>query len=67
MDKDSQEKFDKIVRMEPAALTAGDIEFLKVRRSYLTASDLERYGHLLDEPKAAEEEQQEEAAPKKKK
>jgi hypothetical protein len=47
MDTVSKEKFDKLVRMEPAALTPGDIEFLKVRQSYLTASDRERYADVL--------------------
>lgn len=65
MDSESQKQFDRIVRTEPAALSPGDIEFLKVRRSYLTASELERYGKLLGAPET--EEDTETAKPGKKK
>ena len=54
MDTKSQERFDKIVRTEPAALSSGDIEFLKARRSYLTAPDAERYAKVLGDSPDAE-------------
>jgi hypothetical protein len=53
--------------MEPEALSAGDIDFLKARRSYLTASDLQRYGKLLGKPDEETAPAEQESAPKKKK
>lgn len=47
MDQESQKIFDRIVRTEPGALSKGDVDFLKARRSYLTASDAARYAEVL--------------------
>jgi hypothetical protein len=36
-----------ILAKEPAALTPGDIEFLRARKSYLTPKQLETYAEQL--------------------
>jgi hypothetical protein len=51
MDPKSKEILDAILRKEPAALSEGDRDILRARRSYLTASDLERYAEILGTPK----------------
>ena len=53
MDKDSQAEFDRIVAIEPAALSEGDQAFLKARRDYLTAEQAEIFASILSEPKKA--------------
>ena len=67
MDSKSKENLDRILRVEPEALSPGDIEFLKARRSYLTASDLERYLKVLGPVSSDESQSAEPAKPAKKK
>jgi hypothetical protein len=50
MDPKSKEQFEEILRKEPAALTPGDVDFLKARASYLSEADVERYKSVLAEP-----------------
>jgi hypothetical protein len=52
---DFQEKLAEIVAKEPAALTPGDIEFLRARRSYLTAEQAQTYAAQLGESENMEE------------
>jgi hypothetical protein len=52
---DFQEKLAEIVAKESAALTPGDIEFLRARRSYLTPEQLETYKAQLSESEDQEE------------
>jgi hypothetical protein len=47
MDKKSQENFDRIARLEPAALSAGDIDFLRARQSYLTSDQKVKFAAAL--------------------
>jgi hypothetical protein len=55
MDTQSQQNFDRIVALEPAAWTAGDIEFMKAREAYLSADQRDQFGEVLgfEKPKAA--------------
>lgn len=55
MDDTSKKKLDEITAKEPAALTEGDIVFLKARRSYLTADQLTRYAEVLGQSDEEEE------------
>lgn len=52
MDDKSRENLDRILGVEPAALTEPDREFLQARRSYLTQDQRELYG--ITEPGAEE-------------
>ncbi|HEX8196347.1 MAG TPA: hypothetical protein VF571_09180 [Pyrinomonadaceae bacterium] len=36
MNKEAQDRFNELLKMDPNALTGADIEFLKARRDYLT-------------------------------
>lgn len=54
MDQQSKERLDEILRKEPAALTAGDLDFLKARISYLSESDIQRYKLVPTEEKRDE-------------
>jgi RNA binding exosome subunit len=65
MDNTSRAKFDEILRKEPAALTPGDREFLRARKSYLTVDQQKAYAEVLEvsepdedpvEPEASAEE-----------
>jgi hypothetical protein len=47
MEQTWQEKLNEILMKEPAALTPGDIEFLRARRSYLNADQLSQYAEVL--------------------
>ena len=54
-----EEALAEILKKEPAALTPGDIVFLRARRSYLSEAQLELYADALsdesdeDKPKKA--------------
>jgi hypothetical protein len=48
MDTESKKNFDRIVNLEPEALSEGDVVFLKARRSYLTKDEEEKFKDLLD-------------------
>jgi len=66
-----EERLAEILRKEPAALTPGDIEFLRARRSYLTSEHLGVYAEILGIAESAERSQaaeasQEAESPKKK-
>lgn len=43
-----EQKLADILTKEPAALTPGDIEFIRARRSYLDEKQLETFADLLD-------------------
>lgn len=54
MDQTWEQKLADILTKEPAALTTGDIEFLRARRSYLAPEQLSLYAEVLGEAKPAE-------------
>jgi len=43
-----QERLAEILKKEPAALTPGDIEFLRARRSYLNPEQAKLYADALE-------------------
>ena len=47
MQKPFEEVLKEIVQKEVEALTPGNIQFLKARRSYLTKEELKRYASVL--------------------
>jgi len=52
MDPESQKNFDRIVALEPAALSEGDITFLRARASYLSADQQAKFAEFLGESDA---------------
>ncbi|HKF48313.1 MAG TPA: hypothetical protein VKB38_13205 [Terracidiphilus sp.] len=42
-----EDRLAEILKKEPAALTPGDIEFLRARRSYLDDQQLSLYAEVL--------------------
>lgn len=48
LDQLSQDKLNKILRLEPQALSQTDIGFLKARRTYLTPEQEVFYADVLD-------------------
>lgn len=49
MDKASQKKFLKLVKLEEAALTDQEILFLQARRGYLSEGQFEKFKNILAE------------------
>ena len=49
MDQQSQDKLNKILKLEPQALSQSDIDFLKARRSYLTSEQVAYYAKVLEQ------------------
>jgi hypothetical protein len=58
MDVESQAKFDEIVKKDPAALTPGEIDILRARRSYLTEEQTLTFASVLDTAGASGEGEQ---------
>lgn len=47
MNKESRERFELLVEMDPRDLTDADIKFLRARRDYLSAVQRELFGEVL--------------------
>ena len=47
MDQASQEHLNKILTIDPSNLTQDEVDFLRARRSYLKAIQLEEYESVL--------------------
>ncbi len=47
MNKESRERFELLVEMDPRDLTEPDIKFLRARRDYLSAVQRELFGEVL--------------------
>lgn len=54
MNPESQEVLKSILANEPAALSEGDIAFLRARRSYLSEEQLAVYASVLEEQPVSE-------------
>lgn len=69
MDQGAQERFDELVRKDPASLTEPEAAFLRARESYLTEEQRERFAAVLAPAATAapEEQEAEEAKTSKKK
>ena len=52
MDKESQEVFDKIVKLDPSSLSYEQIQFLNARRTYLTQEQRRVFASILVKEKA---------------
>lgn len=59
-----EQKLADIVTMEPAALTAGDIEFLRARRDYLSEADRVKFAEILPKADASDDDDIDEDAGK---
>jgi hypothetical protein len=55
MDQASQDRLAAILKLEPAALSQGDIDFLRARVSYLSEADKARYAEVLNFPSDAQQ------------
>lgn len=51
MDEQSKATFDEIVAKEPAALSDSEKDFLRARRSYLSAEQRSVFAEVIAEPK----------------
>ena len=56
MDNTSQEKFDKLVKLDPIDLSLEDKAFLKARRTYLNGTQREVFKDIIKEVPALDEE-----------
>lgn len=48
MDLDTKKVFDEIVAKEPVELNSDQVAFLRARRSYLNADQLEKFAEILE-------------------
>jgi hypothetical protein len=55
MNPEAREELDRILAIEPAALSESEIGFLRARRSYLTKEQTEVYADVLAEKPAKAE------------
>lgn len=55
MDEQSKAELDRILSVEPAALTESDAAFLRARSSYLSEEQRHVYAEVLAEAPASEE------------
>ncbi len=55
MDSASQEHFNEILKKDPDKLTEDEIGFLRARRTYLKAIQLEEYASILNKNQTSEE------------
>lgn len=49
MNKEAQEVLNNIVKKEPYELTEADKGFLRARRSYVSAEDMERFSSVFED------------------
>jgi hypothetical protein len=56
MDKETAERFNALMKEEPGSLSLADREFLRARKSYFLADQLERFASIFDEKDEAQKE-----------
>jgi hypothetical protein len=53
MDKESQQRFDQLAAVEPAAWTDADKAFMRARASYMTEDQIVKFADVLGNVPAA--------------